>query len=101
MYEMVKKLTSTETIKLKLNRLRWFGHIKRMEENIIPNKVLYLNSETTRLTGRPRIRWQDDVMEDGRLFGLKWWKEGVYNRDEWKKLLRTARNRRILHMPVE
>jgi hypothetical protein len=25
----------------------------------------------------------------------------VYNREEWKKLLRTARNRRILHMPVE
>jgi hypothetical protein len=64
---MVKKLTSTETIKL--NRLRWFGHIKRMEENIIPNLVLYLNSETTRLTGRPKSRLQDDVMEDGRLVG--------------------------------
>jgi hypothetical protein len=53
MYSMVKKLTTTETIKL--NRLRWFGHIKRMEENIIPNKVLYLNLETTRLRGRPKI----------------------------------------------
>jgi hypothetical protein len=25
----------------------------------------------------------------------------VYNREEGKKLLRTARNRRILHMPIE
>jgi hypothetical protein len=25
----------------------------------------------------------------------------VYDRDEWKKLLRTARNHRILHMPIE
>jgi len=25
----------------------------------------------------------------------------VHNREEWKKLLRTARNRRILHMPME
>jgi hypothetical protein len=25
----------------------------------------------------------------------------VYDREEWKKLLRTARNRRILHMPME
>jgi hypothetical protein len=27
--------------------------------------------------------------------------EKVYNREEWKKLLRTARYRRILHMATE
>jgi hypothetical protein len=41
------------------------------------------------------------VREDGILVGGKGWKERVYNREEWKKLLRTARNRRILHMPME
>jgi hypothetical protein len=41
------------------------------------------------------------VREDGRLVGGKVWKERVYNREEWKKLLRTARNHLILHMPVE
>jgi hypothetical protein len=41
------------------------------------------------------------VREDGRLVGGKGWKERVYNREEWKKLLRTARNRCILHMPME
>jgi hypothetical protein len=33
-----------------------------------------------------------------------WWRrvaEKVYNREEWKKLLRTARNRHILYMPME
>jgi hypothetical protein len=25
----------------------------------------------------------------------------VHDREEWKKLLRTARNRRILHTPME
>jgi hypothetical protein len=29
------------------------------------------------------------------------WQEKVYNREEWKKLLRTTRNYRILHMPME
>jgi len=41
------------------------------------------------------------VREDGRLVGGKWWKERLYKREEWKKLLRTARNCRILHMPME
>ena len=72
-----------------------------MEGNIIPKKVLYMNLETTRPTGRPRNRWQNEVREDGRLVGGKGWKERVHNRDEWKKLLRTARNCRILHVPME
>jgi hypothetical protein len=29
------------------------------------------------------------------------WQEKVYNRGEWKKLVRTARNRRILLMLME
>jgi hypothetical protein len=53
-----------------------------MEENRIPKKVLYMNLETTRLRGKTRNR-------------------RVCNREEWKKLLRMARNHHILHMPME
>jgi hypothetical protein len=55
----------------------------------------------TRLRGRPRNRWQDERREDGRLVGGKGRKQRIYNREEWKKLLRTPRNRRILHIPME
>jgi len=72
-----------------------------MEENRIPKRVLYMTLEATRLRGRPRNRWQDEVREDGRLVCGKVWKERMYNREEWKKLLRTARNRRILDMSME
>jgi hypothetical protein len=73
-----------------------------MEENRIPKRLLYMNlGPTTRLRGRPRNRWQDEVREDGRIVGGEVWQEKVYNREEWKKLLRTARNRRILQMPME
>jgi hypothetical protein len=41
------------------------------------------------------------VREDGRIVDGEEWQEKVYNREEWKKLLRTARNRCILHMPME
>jgi hypothetical protein len=60
-----------------------------------------MNLETRRPRGRPRNRWQDEVGEDGRIVGGEEWQEKVYNREEWKKLLRKARNRCILHMPVK
>jgi len=96
---VVKKPSITETIRL--NRLRWFGHVQRMEENRISKRVLYMNSETTRLRGRPRNRWQDEVREDGRIVGGDGWQGEVCNREEWKKLLRMARNFRILHIPMK
>jgi len=72
-----------------------------MEENRIPKMVLYINLGTTRLRDGPRNRWQDEVREDGRIVGGEVWQEEVHNRDKGKKLLRRARNRRILHMPME
>ena len=72
-----------------------------MEENRIPERVLYMSLGTTRLRGRPRNRWQDEAREDGRIVGGGEWQEKVHNREEWKKLLRRARNHCILHKPVE
>jgi len=34
-----------------------------MEENGIPKKVLCINLKATRLKGRPKNRWQDEVRE--------------------------------------
>ena len=42
-YASVKNPTVIEAIRL--NRLRWFGHIQRMDENKIPKRVLYMNFE--------------------------------------------------------
>ena len=72
-----------------------------MEENRIPKRVLYMNLGTSRLRVRPRNRRQDEVKENGRIIGGEEWQEKVHNREEWKKLLRTARNSRIRYMPME
>ena len=77
---MLKKPTIIETIRL--NRLRWFGHVLRMEQNAIPKRVLYMNFGKTWLRCRPRNRWQDEVREDGRIVGGEGWQKKVYNRDE-------------------
>jgi hypothetical protein len=84
-YARVKTPTIIETIRL----------------NRIPKRVLYMNFGTRRLRGRARNRWQDEVGEDGRIVVGEVWEEKVHDREEWKKLLRTARNHRILHMPME
>ena len=70
-------------------------------ENRIPKRVLYMNLETTRPRGRPRNRWPDEVREDGRMVGGEEWQEKVYDREEWKRLLTTARNQHILYMPMD
>jgi len=97
-YASVKKPTITKAIRL--NRLLWFRHVQRMEENTIPIRILYMNLGTKRLRGRPKNRWQDEVKEDGRIVGGEGWQVKVHNREGWKKLLRMARNHRILCMPM-
>ena len=72
-----------------------------MEENRIPKRVLYMNTETTRPRGRPRNRWLDEVREDGRMVGRDEWQEKVCDREDWKRLLRMARNHRIMYMPMD
>jgi hypothetical protein len=64
-FAILTKPTITEIIRL--HRLQWFGYVQRTEENRIPKRVLYMNLEITRPRGRPRNRWEGEVMEDGRI----------------------------------
>ncbi|PSN58017.1 hypothetical protein C0J52_02027 [Blattella germanica] len=76
---------------VKLTRLRWLGHVVRMDNNrrvkIIHNGM----PEGTRTRGRPRQRWMDNMMTDVREFGILNWKEKASNRDEWKRVLREVK----------
>jgi hypothetical protein len=69
--QVLKKPTIIETTWL--NRLCWFGHVQRMEENRIPKRVLYMNLGTRRPRGRPRNRWQNEMREDRRIVGGEEW----------------------------
>ena len=71
--QLLKKPTIIETIRL--NRLHWFGHVHRIEEN------RNMSVGTTRLRGRPRNGWQDEMREDGRIVVGEGWQEKVHNRN--------------------
>ena len=82
---------------IKFRRLEWAGHIIRMEEEMIPKKVLNGNFHTTRPLGRPRTRWVDVVQRDAlQLLGSRGWRRRAANRDEWRRLIREAKARKGL-----
>ena len=50
---------------LSLKRLRWLGHVIRMQDGRIPKDTLYGELETgTRPTGRPHLRFNDVCKRD-------------------------------------
>ena len=65
---MVKKPTVAETIRL--NRLHWFGHVQRMEENRIPPKIIiyeFGNNKAERQTEEQMVRRSEEGQK------TSWW----------------------------
>ena len=49
---------------IKSRRMRWAGHVARMEEGRVVHKVLVGKPEGMRPLGRPRRRWEDNIKMD-------------------------------------
>jgi hypothetical protein len=60
-------------------------------------KFLNGNFHTTRPVGRPRTRWTDVVRRDAlQLLGIRGWRRRAANRNEWRHLMREAKDRKGL-----
>jgi hypothetical protein len=75
---------------IKINRLRWAGHVIRLEEQNPARRVLVAVVEGRRKRGRPKLRWKDGVKEDARKLGERNWRNAARNRDSWQKLQKKA-----------
>jgi hypothetical protein len=49
---------------IKAQRIKWLGHIQRMDQARPTRKLLDWKPMGTRPIGRPRQRWQEDVIKD-------------------------------------
>jgi len=81
---------------IKAQRIKWLGHIQRMDQARPTRKLLDWKLMGTRPLGKPRQRWQEDVMEDLKKLKVKTWKETAKGRRTWRDLAEKAKTHKAL-----
>jgi hypothetical protein len=76
---------------IKKQRLNWLGHVECMAEDSIVQRVKRWKPMSKRPIGRPKTRWEGDVLADVKNMNVRNWKEVAQNRDGWKKMVEQAR----------
>jgi hypothetical protein len=69
---------------IKGQRIRWLGHVKRMEVGAMLRKVTEGRLFIGRRKGRPCLRWMDDVVADFKVMKIKQWMEKTKDREQWR-----------------
>ena len=75
----------------KAQRLRWVGHVLRMPEQRQQRAILSYTPYNTKSTGRPRLRWLDDVIADVRKLGIENWIDVAKDKAKWRKIVDEAK----------
>jgi hypothetical protein len=76
---------------IKGQRVRWLGHVKRMEMGAMPRKMMEARLFIGRRKGRPRLRWMDDVVADLEVMKIKQWMEKTKDREQWRLVVEEAK----------
>ena len=76
------------------SRLRWAGHVARMEKFINAYRVFVGKPESKRPLGRPRRRWEDNIKKDLMEVGCdpRAWIVLAEYRDQWRAYVRAGMN---------
>ena len=71
--------------KIMERRLKWYGHVMRMEEDHVVRRVMTKAIPGERKRGRPKTRWKDVCKRDMQTVGLREGDEG--DRAYWKETI--------------
>lgn len=74
---------------IRSQRIRWIGHIERMNGDRMPKIILQRKPIGKKKKGRPRKRWKNEVIGDLEKLNIKDWKEKARDRRKWRDI--TAR----------
>ena len=88
--EDVLRRANVDDIETKLvrSRLRWLGHLCRMDDDRVPKQLLFSELEHgSRPFGRPKLRFKDILKKDLKIGSvLEAWCYYVHNRKEWRAI---------------
>ena len=78
-------------------RLRWAGHVVRMEEGRNAFKIIPGKYTGNRSLGRPRRRWEDNIRMDLEEIGINAGNcvDSAQDRNYWRALVNAALNLRV------
>jgi hypothetical protein len=76
---------------IKGQRISWFGHLERMEEDRMPKNIFTQELEGTRRRERPRKGWRGVVERDLQVLRVRRWRELVRERDKWRGIVGQAK----------
>jgi hypothetical protein len=88
-YKLYNELDSLRVIKI--GRLRWLGHLFRMQELGPCRKLTLYKLEGTRRVRKPRARWLESVETDLKKMGIKNWRRKTQDRTQWTTILKEAK----------
>ena len=71
---------------IKAQRIKWLGHIQRMDQARPTSKLLDGKPMGTRPVGTTRHKWQEYVMEDPKKRKFKIWKGVAKDKRTWSDL---------------
>ena len=88
--ENIKERLKAESIaeRCRKARLRWFGHVKRRDQDYVGRQTLAMVPPGRRKRGRSKQRWMDCVNRDMRAIGTT--KDEVHDRTGWRRIVSAA-----------